>query len=544
MLKVLIVDDDSIARTNIKTMIDWGKYGYEISGEASNGASALEVINRVNPDIVITDMSMPVMDGVALIEHLEKNNRSIKAIALSGYDDFEYVRQSMKKGAVDYLLKHRLNAEVLLNVLKSAGRMIITERQSNAENDMVKKQLTESLSVLRKNFIKQLVEGALSDKSEIERKISTLELQIETRNLALAVAEIDDFHFLHKRYTIKDINKLIISVEDISAEILKDTGKAVFSHINDGKFVIIFSFGSLRSDLYIYNNSVTAVDRIKVSIKRYLNITACFSLSPIFNDIMEIGRYYKETDAALKDRFFKGKNRIIKEPVQGGRGNEYFNLEVNDEKGIINALKAADKQKLIEYINGIFDKIADRNVSYKSIQMICAELINIINKIARESGFDARLVYSGEEIPFEEMKKYETITEVKQWIIIVFEKLISMIEMSRLNTNCSETAKKAIEFIQRNYSKNISLNDAAEYIGINSSYLSRVFKRDLGKGFVEYLNMIRLEHAKSLIQRGNIKLKDVVRDVGFNNYTYFFKVFKENENMTPLEYESIFAGRT
>ncbi|MCX7711721.1 MAG: response regulator [Clostridia bacterium] len=537
LLKVLIVDDDSIARTNIKTMLDWGKNGFEICGEAANGSSAVQCIDNDPPHIVITDMSMPVMDGVALIEYLEKNHPEIKAIALSGYDDFAYVRQSMKKGAVDYILKHTLDAGVLLSALKAAEGLILRNQQENARKSMLQEQLTESREVVKQNFIRQLVQGAVNEKSEIEQKITSLSLDMDTRNLALVVAEIDDFHFIQEKFSVKETNKLISSIMDISTEVLKDSGKAIISHLEGGKFVIIFSFGNMRSDLFIYNLIVTAVDRIKISIKRYLNITACFSLSKIFNDISEISACYKEAELALQDRFFSGKDKIIKEPSQVHIQNEYFNLDINDEKNIITALKAIDLRKLNECVDMIFTKIIDRKASYKSIQMICAELINIINRVARESGIDVKMVYSDNEIPYEAMKKFETIAEVKQWILDVYEKLIRYIELSKINPDYTEPTKKAIAFIQKNYAKNISLNETAEFIGVNSSYLSRVFKEDCGKGFVEYLNMVRVEHAKRLIEKGRIKLKDVVREVGFNSYTYFFKVFKDSLNMTPLEYE-------
>ena len=109
MFKVLIVDDDVFARSNLKSLIDWEKNGFTIVGEASNGSNAIQLIENEQPDIVITDISMPVMDGISLIGYIEQKYSATKVIAISGYNDFDYVRQSMKKGAVDYILKHKLN---------------------------------------------------------------------------------------------------------------------------------------------------------------------------------------------------------------------------------------------------------------------------------------------------------------------------------------------------------------------------------------------------------------------------------------------------
>jgi two-component system response regulator YesN len=538
MIKVLIIDDDSVARTNIKTLINWEKNGYEICGEAVNGMEAIQFIKKVEPEIVITDMSMPIMDGIALIGYLEQNYPKIKTIALSGYEDFDYVRKSMKKGAIDYLLKHSLNANVLLEVLKTAKEKLLGELSEHTQKNIFEEQLNESRSVLRQKFIRQLVQGAISEKTEIKQKIIDLQLDIETKSIAIILFEVDDYNTICEKFSPKELIKLTSSVEDIAAEILKGTVKAVVSHLEASKFIIIFSFGDMRSDLYIYNLIVTTINRIKVSIKRYLNITACFSYSRIFNNIIDTNKYYKEAEIMLQDRFFKGKDKIINES-SGSFTNEYLNLDVNEEKSIIAALKTQDYSKIVECLNMVFSRLVDRKLSYNSVQMICAELINIVNRVARETGIDIKRVYNDKDVPYASMKKLETLIEVKEWILRSYEKLATLIAETKFKTNYSEYTKKTIAYMQKNYRNNMSLNEVAGYIGLNSSYLSRVFKEDCGIGFVEYLNSIRVGYAKQIIETGSLKLKDIVKEVGFNNYTYFFKVFKDILNMTPLEYEKM-----
>ncbi|EGD46191.1 two component transcriptional regulator, AraC family [Ruminiclostridium papyrosolvens DSM 2782] len=537
MIKVLIVDDDSIARTNIKIMIDWENDGFEICGEASNGQEAINLINETIPEIVITDMSMPIIDGIALIEHLNFNFPQIKVIALSGYEDFEYVRRSLKNGALDYILKHSLDGKSLMEALKAARIKIMAEIFEHNKNAMLEMQINESRTVLRQKFIKQLVLADIIELTEIEQKIADLKLDIETKNISLVLFEVDDFGSICEKFSPKELNKLISSVEEITAEILKGSVKGVISHISDGKFVIIFSFGNMRSDLYIYNLIVTTINRIKSSIKRYLNITACFSYSKVFSDITFIHKYYKEAELLLKDRFFMGKDRIIKEASRNSTSNEYLNLEISEEKTIIEALKTQDNDNIEKCLTKVFARLTNNSASYNSIQMICAELINIVNRVARETGIDIKNVYNDKDIPYSSMKKIETLIEMREWILKSYTKLTELIGDIKFDPNYSEYTKKAISYIHKNYKNNVSLNEAAEHIGVNSSYLSRIFKEDCGMGFVEYLNKIRVGYAKQVIESGRMKLKDVVKEAGFNNYTYFFKVFKDVLNMTPVEYE-------
>lgn len=539
MIKILIVDDDSIARTNVKTLIEWNKYGLEVCGEAANGESGIEMIGELSPDIVITDMSMPVLNGVEFIAYIEKNCTWIKVIALSGYDEYEYVRQSMKKGAIDYILKHTLSKAVLINVLKIACERISKERVENDNRDKIQRKLKESLSAMQQKFIRELVSGGFDEIKEIKRKINDLSLNIEPKNLLLVVVEIDDFHFLKEKLTTKGTNKIISSFIDISTEILKDMGRAIITNIEEEKFIILFSLGNMRSSLEIHNSVLTSIDRIKTSSKRYLNITACFSIGGVFDSIMELNKHYLEADKILKEKFFKGKDMVFQKHIEISEQKEIFNLDIRDEKTIIVALKSADWQKILLCINDIFERILLFGKNQRSIQMICVELINIVNRVAGESGLETKEIYRGEDIPYDEMKKYETIKEVKEWIISIYEKLAKLLEISSITPEYAEPTKKAIGFIHRNYGKNISLNEAAEEIGVNSSYLSRVFKKDCNKGFNEYLNFIRVEHAKWFIKSGDYRLKHIAKKVGFNSYTYFFTVFKEFLGMTPQEYEEM-----
>jgi two-component system response regulator YesN len=529
MLKVLIVDDDFTARSNFKTMIDWEKNGFELCGEAANGQNAIGMIKDNLPDIVITDMNMPILDGVALIEYIGSNFPDIKSVALSGYEDFQYVKESLKNGAVDYLLKHKLDDISLLKVLKTASDKISREHK-------LMKQIVQSREILRQDFIRKLVLGDICDMRVIKEKAKELELPIDRSPLMIVVIAIDDFKHIKKRFAEDKASGFISSLTDLTVEILADMGNAVMSEMDDGKFVIIFHF-AVHSELFIHNHVSTTVRRIRESMKRYLNITACISLGRLFYNIGEISRLYKEVDEMLSEKIITGKDQIFRESANLGNTVDFSNLDVKDEKQIMLAIKAGDIEEINQYLDTIFDRITEFRVSYKSVQMICIELIGIANRIARESALDIKELYNNNKIPYEEMKKHETIMDVKKWIGTIYQRLITLLLGYNMHGKYTEPTNKALEYLRKNYANDISLNQTAEYIGVNSSYLSRVFKEDYGMGFAEYLNSIRVKQAKYLIERTDIKLKEIVKQVGFNNYTYFFKVFKMVAGITPIEYK-------
>ncbi|HBF38567.1 MAG TPA: hypothetical protein DDW50_14770 [Firmicutes bacterium] len=140
------------------------------------------------------------------------------------------------------------------------------------------------------------------------------------------------------------------------------------------------------------------------------------------------------------------------------------------------------------------------------------------------------------------MNQFGTIADVKNWMMMIYERIMNTLELFCLNPQFEGVTRKAIEYIYKNYHLDLSLNDIAACVGVNSSYLSRKFKQDCGKGVIEYLNTLRIEQAKLLMENGSLKVKEIADQVGFNNYNYFFKVFKDSQGMTPLEYEKSCRG--
>ena len=535
LLKVLVVDDDIVTRTNMSTLLDWEKHGFELAGAAVNGENALQLIDGCPPDIVITDMSMPVMDGIVLIKSIEHRYPHIKIIALSGYDDFDYVRQSMKEGAIDYLLKHKLSPESLLAALDAARQCILGERRVLADRHRAIEQLASAKDILTREFIRKLLSGEFTDPEKIENNLRQLDINLDMKNLVVIAAEIDDYSFMEDTNSAGERGKLIKAFLEIARDILNERTGTFVGHIANGAFVIIFSFGDINSSAYIYNHITSAIERIKTSIKRYLNITACFGISSECRNITGLSGFYREAQSLLKERFYEGKDRILRRNNTEKTADRFISLDLKDERNLVLNIKSFERQEVHKIIGDIFNRIVREKVDYQAVQMIAAELFNIASKIARECDVDFSGFVKG--MPFKTLQKYDTAADIKEWILEIYDGLMKTLQAKAPDSDYSEITKKAVSFIHANFRKNLSLNAAAEHIGVNSSYLSHVFKEDIGKGFVEYLNSIRIEKARMLIESGNVNLKSVVGKLGFSNYNYFFKVFKEFTGMTPLEYE-------
>lgn len=536
MFKVLIIDDDIFVHSNLKKLIDWEKEGFILCRAAINATEAIQIIAEENPEIIFTDMSMPGLSGVEIIKYLLLNHPQTKVIGLSAYDDFEYVKESMKLGAVDYILKHTLTPELLLNLLQSVKQTIIREIREGERSQKIEEQIQTGKSVLQQNFIRMLVLEGNHNKIEVAAQIEALDLELGLENLVVVTGEIDDYPVLSEKYSVIELENLMKSFNEMSAEILRDMGQSVISLLEEGRFVIIFSFEDISSQS-IYNQVFTSLSRIKTTIKRYLNITACFAMVGICKDITDINNYFLKAERLLSKKFYEGKDRIFHDPSVEAMHHDFHVLDIGAEKQLLHLVKSGERDRVKTYLKEIFDKIQQYQPDLKSAKITFITLLNIINKIARDYSIQMTFIYGDEDDPYQQLDKFETVREIGAWFLKLYDNLIDSIELLCVNPEYDEITNKAIEFIRKNFRDEISLTDIANYIGVNSSYLSRKFKKDCGKGVIEFLNSFRIEQAKLLMENGRKKVKAIANEVGFYNYNYFFKVFKDSQGMTPLEYE-------
>lgn len=541
MYKVLIVDDDILTRMNLKMIIDWSYHGYDICAEAVNGQNGIEMIQSFEPDIVLTDMKMPVMDGVGLIEWIHRNQPMIQIIALSGYDDFNYVKDSMKLGAIDYIIKHKLEPELLLSVLEVASKRIIKRREDLREKNHIENQIQLAQGHLKQQFLRSLLYGETYDTKEVKQNIERLHLNLELYNLVVIVLEIDDYYFLLEKASEQEVRKRVIDVfVEIVQQILNESKHSYVVYLEQGKFAILMSLGKSYSKLYVYNQMYQIIERIRMSIKRYLNLTACFGVSSVCPNIEKINHYYQNAEHLLHEKFYKGKDQLFMDVPDKIMKNDFVTLTTDQETKILISLKTFDEEKLIQTLDDIFAEVIKQRLNHNATHMIVAELINIASRVANQAGIKMDKIFHANDVPYRKMQKYDTIIDVKNWICDIHYQLLVLLKQNMYENNqFSDITKKALDYIHKNYHMDMSLEDTANYINVSSSYLSRIFKEECNVSYSRYLNQLRVSKAKLLIENGGIRIKDIVEQVGFQNYNYFFKVFKEQVNMTPLEYEEI-----
>jgi two-component system response regulator YesN len=272
------------------------------------------------------------------------------------------------------------------------------------------------------------------------------------------------------------------------------------------------------------------------NVKRYLNVKISFGTSDICTDLGILSQYYKQACRNLEYANFHRDEMFIAET----EAKKVISLNIQDEKELENAIKERDEQLLIYRLDHIFRELIDKRYPRSELQMIFTELINIITKTIRNNDINSLQIFSDEVEPYSILSTYDTILDIYKWFMNIFLKVIRCLDSldnKNKTKNYSSYTEKAIKYMRDNFSSKISLQDIANCLNINSSYLSRIFKDETGINIVSYLNNLRMQAAVKLIDRGELNLKGVAEKIGIHNYNHFINLFKAFYGITPMEYQ-------
>lgn len=530
---ILLVDDDAVFRAHMKSMIDWESEGFTIIAEARNGKEAIECLEKVKPDVVITDMSMPVMNGVELIDYLSEYHQDMQVLALSGYNDFNYVRDSMKKGAMDYLLKDQFDEKQCRAALKSVNQKL-SGSTGTGRTQFVSRERQEQ------EFVLLLLSGCAGNKDEISRRMNELNLQSLGKGIIVAVTELDEETY-KDTLTESEYYRFMYSVKSILQESSYSYSGAHVVLIGRCRMLVLIPVAgiSFSNSQNQYRRMLTEMQN---NVKLFLNESISFGVSNLCRDISELPHYYEQAGKALETKHFQGKKSFIAEITNELQIKKIAIVDIKVEQRIYAALNHSINDTPGVIIRELFDGFISNGCDADDVQMVLAGLLNITSKVMQDNHLSTMEVFRVESLSNDMLHMFSTLPEIKEWYACAFDRLGTLLQQNKEIRQYNENTRKAIDFVHKNYSKRISLKDIAQEVNVNSSYLSRLFKNDTGVNIVDYLNNVRLDKAADLIHEGSIPLNRIADSVGIQSYNHFFKLFKDHYGITPGEYKQKTQG--
>lgn len=506
LYSVLIVDDESILRNGLKHVCDWEKEGFQLIGEAANGKEALEIIKNEAPNIVITDLIMPEIDGVELTKIIKKDYPNTKVLVLSNVSEFEYVKDTFKYGIHDYLLKTEASAESIIPILKN----MVSEIHDLDKN----KKDTNKKQKLENNLISLILNKKISDTS-----FNELQEYFYMNNFFIMMSEI---HQLDEEY---------VELEELHYKIKNK----FYYMINENPHMIVFIKNQLISvinyDKYKNIKLMKDINLIAEDIIKAFNLKS-FAVSDSIENISDIYLGYDECIKISKKAIYFEKALIgIKDINNVNLAIKFDYDKFNSYIGKLNFIEAI---KLIEeYFNKVKENVYKEEYDLKKFsQNLIYNALNTIESI------DSELINISRKkiILFKKIDIARSFDEIVNIVIETF-KYIDEMSKNKLDARNDNFIIKAVkDYVDKNYKDEISVASISQDLNINYNYLSYCFKNETNENLSSYISRVRVEKAKLYLEDFKIPISNISEMVGFSEHNYFSKIFKKYTSLTPSEY--------
>lgn len=541
MLKIFLAEDEVIVRETIKRMIPWEELGFELVGEAADGEMALPLLIRQQPDLLITDIKMPFMDGLTLARLAKKEIPGLKVVILSGYDDFNYAKQAIGIGVEDYLLKP---------ITKNALIERLSEIRSRYEHEKTQKEYYEKfqreMQAYEKNssrdFFEALVGGSM-DMMEVYKRAEKLGLDIvaEAYNVLIFTMNCDeDFSGQRDEYSSWEAESL-----ELLENFFAGHSSAMLFRSN------IFSYGVLLKGQRetIEENTRACVDEIRKILSRQDGRREWFlAVGQSVERLSQIQKSYHTASRAFSQRYLYDENILYYDEMEtmehpGGQAETEDNAYL--QKVDVNALNPAILQKFLS--NGLQEETENFVKDYfyaigqepmESLVFRNYVILNVrfsVISFIKGLGCDTNEMESAdtEEVLAESGKNMESAIAYAKKMI---SQAIEIRDQNSGNKNRS-ILKTAVDFIDSHYmDEEISLNTVANVANVSSNHFSALFSQNMGQTFIEYLTTLRMNKAKELLRCTGMRSSEIAGEIGYKDAHYFSYLFKKTQGMTPSDY--------
>lgn len=533
-IKVFLVEDEIVIRDGIRKSIDWEKEGYEFAGEASDGELAYPKILKVKPDILITDIRMPFMDGLELSRLVKKELPDIKILILSGYDEFEYAKSAIRIGVTEYLLKP-ISAVKLLETLEHVAGEIRREREEKQLLIRYSEEMRENTEHEKMKLFGRLVQGEMSMGEVLDAG------ERYGMKLSAPCYRILLFKILSMWRSGERPERLVEACEKIDVMAGGEDEIYEFQRGVEG-WAFLFTAGDEEQ---MEELSRGFIEKLRQIMEAYEELDYFGGIGCTVPRIRNLSESFKEADKAFAARFTHNVNQIIsvEEIQKPGAGEELQMksvIEIGKSREMIEKfLNNGTVEETETFADAYFVRMEADNLRSAFIrQYIVMDIyVAIMAFCEKMSVSDSKLRTEAEELQGA-IHKIHSIRDVRKYLVAMLKDAIEIRNKvsGRRYSDLIEAAKKEIETTYM--TDDISLNQVAVNVGMSPSYFSSVFSKEVGKTFVEYLTEIRMEKAKELLMCSSLKTSEIGFDVGYKDPHYFSYIFKKTQGVSPKEYRA------
>jgi two-component system response regulator YesN len=526
MYKVLIVDDEHLVRYGIKAMIDWESIGFQVIGEAGNGMEGLQAFEALAPDVVMTDIKMPVMDGMEMIAEIRALDRQAKLILLTCLEDFDYAQKALRLGTTDYLIKSNMMPQDMERVMLNLKIALDEERGDGAGMDVPGDRPAKQEKMSADTLLMGLAHGTLSASHVTESKLHAAGLAHLQGGLALLHIGLDYMEELSRRLPESEL----IQLHARSSEMIRDIcmaqgyGSEPFS-ASSGEWNVLLKAASM-------NTATSLGEKLISRLGEIWGTSVTVGVSGGFESLTELRDAYMQAEHGYRLKLFLGCGKVIRPDTLPSFASANLPAPVMNKK-LNDFLYSLDKNAVRDYMSHIFED-AEARLDVERAQLISIELLLNLTNMYSELTNDHEWLYERKKELYDQIKELETLEDRKRWLVQAYEELIG--KMSSVYSSNQGAIPKVIAYIEQNYEQELSLLVISQQVHLSKNYLANLFKKETGEGLIDYITRVRIDRAKALLRSTELKSGEIGPKVGIADAKYFSKLFKKMTGVTPSEY--------
>lgn len=521
MFTTIIVDDDFLVRSYLKQLEAWEKAGFEIAADVRDGEEALKAVEELQPDVVVTDISMPLMDGIELIRHLREGRQNPYIIVLSCHDDFEYVKEAMRLGANEYVLKNTLNEETLYDMLKKATQQMEGMQKQARKENQNQRLIKMGSQALKFHYFNGILAGSLTGEEKEEKR---MEAGITGKyvNSAVISTFIPGWAGLRaerpalelEQYSQGFLQRLTEQLELLPGP---ESRYVEVVYLGEGVFCCFLDMSDMRRTS-LMKQRLTSAASACFQCCRDEAFNFAVGVSSICFGEEGIRQAYQQAREMMKLSFYEAGEILYFDGQPAASGE----LPASAMQFLNQVQELADGRRYDE-MESAFDQVVK---DFRKDLTDSHQVMHWLKEVNQKLGIEKTPEF------------YGGIVRVDQLLEVCREYRMVLASENRrdIPDGVSAVVRRVIDYLHIHYRESIGLTEAAEDVGLNSAYLSYLFKQEVGVGFSNYLLDIRIENAKVLLENTNSKIKDVASEAGFNDYHYFSKAFKKQTGYSPADY--------
>lgn len=532
MYRVMIVEDEIPIRNIIARIINWQELGYELVYQADNGQMALSWLETEKVDLIITDISMPFMDGLELCRHLKQVAPLTTVVILTGHNEFDYAQKAITLGVSNYLLKPITKVDFTETLQDIRQEM---DDKFNAQRDLafLRRQYHKSKDVLMNKFFINLILGYTQpyylDQDDI------LDVSTEAPFYAVAAMAIEGEQLEEDAFWGKDRPLLEFAIYNMAQELLASIDQDII-FLGPGNQICMILKRQSSTDSDEKNRIIQCLEQIALQTEELFNMSATVGISDVCHNLDELAFAYGEANAALEYRVLESSEHVIEKSVMEKKSSFAFKKIEEQLVRLEYSIKVGDKAGINKIIPYIFSVINYEKVNLNEFRTFLMQMgiaiFKAYNDIRNDDGSDVFFDYS----IFSKVFEISEFNEVQNYFLNLCEELSGKIQIIREDEEQGHV-KEACAYIEEHYSDPLlSLEELCKVLYLSPGHFSRLFKKAKGVNFVDYLTKVRMDRAKYLLANTGQKMYEISRDIGYEDPNYFSYNFKKHTQMTPSEW--------